>query len=40
MTALAHALVRRAPERLVWASDYQHTNMNDQVMPNGADLST
>jgi len=33
-----HALAERAPERLVWGSDWPHPNMNDQVMPNDGDL--
>ena len=38
MIPFAHALVRHAPERLVWGSDWPHPNMNDQVMPNDGDL--
>jgi 2-pyrone-4,6-dicarboxylate lactonase len=38
MTPFAHALVKRAPERLLWGSDWPHPNMNDQVMPNDGDL--
>ena len=38
MTPFARALVRHAPERLVWGSDWPHPNMNDQVMPNDGDL--
>lgn len=35
---LAQALVRHAPERLVWGSDWPHVNMNDRRMPNDGDL--
>jgi len=38
MAVFARALVRHAPERLVWGSDWPHPNMNDQVMPNDGDL--
>jgi 2-pyrone-4,6-dicarboxylate lactonase len=38
MTPFARALVRHAPERLVWGSDWPHPNMNDQSMPNDGDL--
>ena len=38
VTPLAHALVRRAPERLLWGSDWPHVNMNDRTMPNDGDL--
>jgi predicted TIM-barrel fold metal-dependent hydrolase len=38
ITPFARALVERAPERLVWGSDWPHPNMNDQVMPNDGDL--
>jgi predicted TIM-barrel fold metal-dependent hydrolase len=31
-------LVRHAPERLVWGSDWPHVNMNDRAMPNDGDL--
>jgi|HubBroStandDraft_4_1064222.scaffolds.fasta_scaffold842138_1 hypothetical protein len=36
--ALACALVRHAPERLVWGTDWPHVNMNDRAMPNDGDL--
>jgi predicted TIM-barrel fold metal-dependent hydrolase len=35
---LARALVRHAPERLVWGSDWPHVNMNGRPMPNDGDL--
>ena len=35
---LAQALVRHAPERMVWASDWPHVNMRDRTMPNNGDL--
>jgi 2-pyrone-4,6-dicarboxylate lactonase len=38
VTPLARALVRHAPERLVWGSDWPHVNMNDRQMPNDGDL--
>ena len=38
ITPFAHALVRRAPERLVWGSDWPHVNMHDRAMPNDGDL--
>jgi predicted TIM-barrel fold metal-dependent hydrolase len=38
MTAFALALVKHAPERMVWGSDWPHPNMNDQNMPNDGDL--
>jgi predicted TIM-barrel fold metal-dependent hydrolase len=38
MTPFAHALVRHAPERLVWGSDWPHVNMNDRRIPNDGDL--
>jgi 2-pyrone-4,6-dicarboxylate lactonase len=38
LTKFAHALVRHAPERLVWGTDWPHPNMNDQAMPNDGDL--
>jgi predicted TIM-barrel fold metal-dependent hydrolase len=38
ITPFAHALVRHAPERLVWGSDWPHVNMNDRAMPNDGDL--
>ncbi len=38
ITPFAQALVRHAPERLVWGSDWPHVNMNDRAMPNDGDL--
>ena len=38
VTPMAQALVRHAPERLVWGSDWPHVNMNDRRMPNDGDL--
>ena len=38
VTPMAQALVRRAPERLLWGSDWPHVNMNDRQMPNDGDL--
>jgi predicted TIM-barrel fold metal-dependent hydrolase len=35
---VARALVRRAPERLVWGTDWPHTLMWDQPMPDDGDL--
>ncbi|RKK02987.1 hypothetical protein EBE87_25505 [Pseudoroseomonas wenyumeiae] len=38
MTPIARALVRAAPERLLWGSDWPHVNMRGRVMPNDGDL--
>ncbi len=38
VTPLARELVRRAPERLLWGSDWPHVNMNERQMPNDGDL--
>jgi 2-pyrone-4,6-dicarboxylate lactonase len=38
VTPLARALVRHAPERLLWASDWPHVNMTGRTMPNDGDL--
>lgn len=38
VTPLARALVRHAPHRLVWGSDWPHVNMNGRAMPNDGDL--
>ena len=34
----ARELVRHAPDRVVWGSDWPHVNMNDRFMPNDGDL--
>lgn len=38
VTPLAQALLAHAPERMVWASDWPHVNMNGRTMPNDGDL--
>lgn len=38
MLPYAQALVRHAPERLVWGTDWPHVAMFDDVMPNDGDL--
>ena len=38
VTPLARALVRHAPERLVWGSDWPHVNLDGREMPNDGDL--
>jgi len=38
MTPFARMLVRHAPERLVWGSDWPHVQMNNRKMPNDGDL--
>jgi predicted TIM-barrel fold metal-dependent hydrolase len=38
VTPLAQALVRHAPDRLVWGSDWPHVNMTGRAMPNDGDL--
>ena len=38
MTRFAQTLVRHAPERLVWGSDWPHVQMNGRGMPNDGDL--
>ncbi|GAA4334617.1 amidohydrolase family protein [Pigmentiphaga soli] len=35
---MARALVKHAPERLLWGTDWPHTNMNGRQMPNDGDL--
>jgi hypothetical protein len=35
---LARALVRHAPERLLWGSDWPHVNLDGREMPNDGDL--
>lgn len=38
VTPLAHALIARAPERMLWGSDWPHVNMRDRQMPNDGAL--
>lgn len=38
VTPLARALVRHAPDRLLWGSDWPHVNMIGRTMPNDGDL--
>lgn len=38
VTPMARALVRHAPDRLLWGSDWPHTNMQGRRMPNDGDL--
>jgi predicted TIM-barrel fold metal-dependent hydrolase len=38
VTPLARALIARAPERMLWGSDWPHVNMRDRQMPNDGDL--
>jgi len=38
VTPLARALIARAPERMLWGSDWPHVNMRDRRMPNDGDL--
>jgi 2-pyrone-4,6-dicarboxylate lactonase len=38
VTPLAQLLVRHAPERLVWGSDWPHVNLDGREMPNDGDL--
>src|SRR5581483_7313362 len=38
VTPLARTLVKHAPERLVWGSDWPHVNLDGRVMPNDGDL--
>jgi 2-pyrone-4,6-dicarboxylate lactonase len=38
VTPLARALVRQAPERLVWGTDWPHVNLDGREMPNDGDL--
>lgn len=38
VTPMARALVKHAPERMLWASDWPHVNMVGRVMPNDGDL--
>ncbi len=38
VTPIAKALIKRAPDRLVWGSDWPHTLMWERTMPNDGDL--
>jgi 2-pyrone-4,6-dicarboxylate lactonase len=38
MKPFAETLVRHAPERLLWGSDWPHVQLNDRLMPNDGDL--
>jgi len=38
ITPIARALIRHAPERMVWGSDWPHVNMVGRQMPNDGDL--
>ncbi len=38
VTPLARALVKHAPEQLVWGSDWPHVNLDGREMPNDGDL--
>ncbi len=38
VTPMAHALVKHAPERLVWGSDWPHVNLDGREMPDDGDL--
>ncbi|MEJ1962054.1 MAG: amidohydrolase family protein [Gammaproteobacteria bacterium] len=38
MLPFARSLVRHAPERLLWGSDWPHVQMNGRSMPNDGDL--
>jgi 2-pyrone-4,6-dicarboxylate lactonase len=38
VTPLARALVKHAPERMVWGSDWPHVNLDGREMPNDGDL--
>jgi 2-pyrone-4,6-dicarboxylate lactonase len=38
VTPLARALVRHAPERMVWGTDWPHVNLDGREMPNDGDL--
>ena len=38
MKPFAQALVRHAPERMLWGSDWPHVQLNDRLMPNDGDL--
>ena len=38
VTPMAHALVKHAPERMVWGSDWPHVNLDGREMPDDGDL--
>lgn len=38
ITPIARALIRHAPDRMVWGSDWPHVNMVGRRMPNDGDL--
>ena len=38
VTPFARALVRHAPERMLWGTDWPHVNMHGRAMPNDGDL--
>jgi len=38
VTPLARALIKHAPERMLWGSDWPHVNMVGRQMPNDGDL--
>ena len=38
VTPIAKALIKHAPDRLVWGSDWPHTNMWGKTMPDDGDL--
>jgi predicted TIM-barrel fold metal-dependent hydrolase len=38
VTPMARALIKHAPERMVWGSDWPHVNMVGRGMPNDGDL--
>ena len=38
MTPIAHALIKHAPERLVWGSDWPHVNLDGREMPDAGIL--
>ena len=38
MRAFTETLVKHAPERMLWGSDWPHVNMRNRRMPNDGDL--
>ena len=38
MKPFTAALVKHAPERMLWGSDWPHVQQNDRPMPNDGDL--